>query len=411
MTARRLSDADVAEVMAHIDANGLADTAADGAPAPRPDAPVEPLADPAAIRFGRFLESDPPVRQMLIADLLPLNVVGILAALGGAGKSVLTYQLAMSIAAGLPWIGMQPAQVGGVLYLATEDDEDELHRRGRLIVDHYAGQGVTVDRGALAERLHVFSRIAEDTMLTRLRADGEVRRTEIVDRLVALCERIADLKLVVLDTTSRLRGGQANVEEHATRYVEALEAVRQATRATVLTTAHVSQMAAREPGEVDQTAVRGSTALVDGARWLAVMRTLRRDDAEDYGVERDEAKRYLRLDLAKANYVPPWPGIWLYREAGGVLVPTTLERQGDARRQARQEERYGEVLERLIELLRREGALTRNQVRPLCGQSGVLRAGDQTVRGVIERAIQEGALVERADGSKKVIDVPAEEAG
>lgn len=171
----------------------------------------------------------------------------------------------------------------------------------------------------------------------------------------------------------------------------------------------MNQAATRGSGELDQTSARGSTALVDGVRWLGAMRTLHKDQAADYGVPEDEARQYVRLEVPKANYVRPWPGMWLRREDWGVLVPATLKRQADARKQARNDARYADVLGRLVELLEHEGPQTRNQVRAYTGTAGVLGAGDQTVRAIIERAVQDGALVERPGDGQVVLLYPAGE--
>jgi RecA-family ATPase len=375
--------------------------------APRAD-DTPPLFDPARIRFSRFLECEPPDRRMLIPDFLPLEIVGLLASMGGAGKSVLLYQLAMSIATGAPFLGMAIEEVGSVLVVAAEDDEPELHRRGRRILDAYEAHS-SVDRGALGERLHIESRVAADNMLTAGR-EGEVVRTRLVDQLVEAARLIPDLKLIVLDPVSRFRGGRANAEEDVTRFVEVLEAIRAATAATVLAAVHVNKASIRDGAEADQSIVRGSTALVDGVRWCATLQRLRRDAAADYGINAAEADRYVRFDLAKANYVAPWPGLWLRREAGGVLVQTSLEGAKQSKAEQRIEARYSSILAAIGELVRSEGPMSRNRIeREHTGELGSLGAGQKAVRDVINRAVRDGDLVERDNtgrGGGKVIDLP-----
>lgn len=368
----------------------------------------KPLFDPLAARFGRFLESAPAERRMIVPGLLPLDIVGLLASTGGTGKSLLLYALGISTASGSPFLGHQMAEVGGVLYLAAEDDEQELHRRGLRLLEHARESG-WVDRSALAERLHVVSRVAEINLLTAGR-EGEVVRTPLVDRLVATAKQIPDLKLILIDPVSRFRGGRANSEEDATAFVTALETLRAETGATVLAAVHVNKSSAREGGEADQSAVRGSSALVDGVRWSAHMQRMRRDEAADYGLKPEDAWSYVRLDLPKSNYTAPWPGMWLHRLPGGVLVPVELEHRTEAKQEARADARYSDVLTRLQELLRREGPLTRNRIeRDYAGASGVLAAGEKNVRAIISRAVAEGDLVEAQDPDSsrgRIISVP-----
>lgn len=351
---------------------------------------VEPLFDPAKVRFERFLAFDPPAREYLLQDVLPTNVVGLLASMGGAGKSYLAFQLAISIVTGLPFVGLSVGETGSVLGLFAEDDEGELHRRGRMLFDHYALGPST--RDLVAERLYPVSRVGTDNMLTRTAGDGDVTRTAIVTRLIETANRIADLRLIIIDPVSRFRGGNANAEEHATRFVEALEEIRKETGATVLGLHHVSQAGIREGG--GQEIVRGSTALVDGVRWVATLQRLGRDKASDFGLQEEEADRYLRFDVPKSNYAPPFPGMWLRREAGGVIVPTDLERASGTRRESKAEAEFMAIVRRLQALLKDVGPLTRTAVRNYSGTRGMLGAGDKTVRSVIERAVWDGFLVD-----------------
>jgi putative DNA primase/helicase len=373
---------------------------------------VELLFDPAEFRFDRFLDHEPPPRRWLIEEFLPAPVVGLLAGTGGLGKDFLIYQLGMSIATGLPFLDMPVEEVGGVLYLAAEDDEDELHRRGRVVFDHYAAMGRIIDRHAVAERLVVKSRVADNNLLTAGR-EGEVSRTRLVDRLIAQARTIPDLKLIALSPVSRFRGGRANGEEDTTRFVEALELVRSETGATVLATVHVNKSSiSGNNDEGDQSIVRGSTALPDGARWTATMQRLRKDAAKSYGVDPELSRQYVKLELPKANYVRPFPGLWLKRELGGVMVPTSLRTQkeaAEARTDARVDREYEDVLGRVVALLQREGPMTGNHIETrYAGRNGVLAAGRHTVRGVLDRALEKGELIRRGEvgqGGGRVLEV------
>jgi len=184
--------------------------------------------------------------------------------------------------------------------------------------------------------------------------------------------------------------------------------IRQETGATVLLPHHVSKGGITAGAErIDQSAVRGASALVDGARWVMAMAGLRRDVAQDFGISPEEAGMYARLELVKANPVPPWPGLWVRRGVGGVLQPTTLERCTEGTRAARADHRYTEVAEKLVALVKRHQdcgtPLTRNRLRDFAGRSGPLGVGDQTLRGIVERAIQDGRIREhQGDRSKEL---------
>ena len=121
---------------------------------------IQPLFDPADFRFDRFLKSDPPKRKWVIEGVLPLGVAGLLASMGGAGKSFLMYQLGLCITTGRPFLGMEMGEPGSFLYLAAEDDEAELHRRGLTLIEHYERMAGPFDRKAVAEQLYVVPRVA-----------------------------------------------------------------------------------------------------------------------------------------------------------------------------------------------------------------------------------------------------------
>lgn len=370
----------------------------------------ELLFDPGAAQFGRFLDEDPPPMRWALDGALPASVVGLLASGGGVGKSHLIYQLAMSIATGAPFAGLEVRDPGAFLYIAAEDDEDELHRRGRRILDHFQSQPgwQPIHDAAVAERLHVVSRVGEKNLLTARRSDGEVHQTVLVDRILEVANLIPNLRWIALEPASRFRGGKANDEDDATRFVEAMEALKKATRAGVLTAAHVSQAGLKEGGGAE--IVRGSTALVDGVRWVATMQKLRRDQAAEYGVDRDDASQYIRFEIPKSNYTSEFEGMWLRRESGGVLVPAELERRERTKTRQNTERRYQEVLANVQALLAREGPLTPNVIETeYSGRLGPLGAGQKETRDVLKSAVHRGDLEERKNtgrGGGKVLVLP-----
>ena len=131
------------------------------------------------------------------------------------------------------------------------------------------------------------------------------------------------------------------------------------------------------------------------------MRPLRRDDAKHFGVEADEASRYVRLEIPKSNYTPPFPGLWLKREAGGIMVPTELEERAESGARMRKETEYQEILARVQKLLEVEGALTATRIeKEYAGDLGVLGAGQKKVRDVLTRAVRDGGLIKRVNTGK-----------
>lgn len=367
---------------------------------------TKPLVDPYSVGIGEMLDVEPPARRWLLDGLLPLEVVGLLAAGGGVGKSFLIQQLGIAVATGRPFLGLEVGEPGGVLILAAEDERDELHRRLHRIVTRMQDDGDLNDGDLelLRERLFIASRVGENNRLTD-EFERMIVRTGITDQIVALVDELPDVKLIVLDPVSRFRGGDENANDAATRFVEVVESLRSATGATVLLPHHVSKDGLRAGAEaLSVEMLRGASALVDGVRWAAAMATLRKDAAKDYSIDPDDAGRYVRLDAVKNNYAAPWRGMWLERSRGGVLKPTELS-QRKARDERKAEDRYSDILPRLQGLIRQHqekgDPLTRRRLRDFAGKSGMFGVGDQTLRGIVERALAEGQIAEQGEGRIK----------
>ena len=78
----------------------------------------------------------PSPREWLLRDkrtdagVLPRARVGLLVAEGGAGKTLALCQLAVSLATGVPWLGVfDVPQTGRTLLVLGEETSEECHRR------------------------------------------------------------------------------------------------------------------------------------------------------------------------------------------------------------------------------------------------------------------------------------------
>lgn len=369
--------------------------------------PVPPF-DLEAARVGDLIDQEPPPRQWLVRDVLPLGLVGVLGAAGGTGKSMAMLQLAVGICTGLPWLGMQVDQdhTGAVLMLSTEDDRDEIHRRLHSVLNYYRTHLCVYPQfdgewsqheANIRKRLFVFDRVGEDNLLTR-KSMGETCRTELAERVIRTAQASEEpARLIVLDPLSRFDGGDPNDNADGTRLIEAAEHIRKSTGATVLLPHHVSKASMKDTA-AGQEALRGASGLVDGARWVGLLRGMSDDQAKHYGVDEEDVIRFVRFAVPMANYGPNQGGTWMERWAGGVLVPADLKRQPDAKTAQRGEDAYAEILPKIVEKVRgaqeKGEPLTRRRLRDYAGASGIFGVGDQRLRGMVERAIDEGSIVE-----------------
>lgn len=257
--------------------------------------------------------------------VIPRGLPGILAGEGGAGKTRLAVQLAVSVAAGRPWLDCStPAGGAPVLLVLAEEGEASLRRRVVRAREALAlGEGTRADavRAAVNANLRCLSLAGEDA---RVMAPGPGRgalaETGIGSRLRALAGEIRPA-LVVLDPLSMLAPDDAEKDAAAaSAMVRWLRWISEDTGATVLLTHHVRKPDKGDVGALTQHAIRGSSGLTAAARWaLGLWREVGGEGEDDD----DRTRELLRLRVLKSNdFAPPrsMPLVWA---DGGVLRPAT----------------------------------------------------------------------------------------
>ena len=266
------------------------------------------LPKPAAWIVGdvaRMLREDPPPVRWLVPGLIPAGTEGVLAARAGAGKSMTALSIAMCLASGLGVLGKEVSQeeARGVIFAGLEDDEEEFHRR--------------LCRGiALLEEDPEWTPEHQKAMALRLvplfpnRASGESFRLK--EQWEILAEKAKAIPggcgLIILDTLSRMADGDENSANEMRPFNEAVSALAQTTRATVLSIHHLGK---GNDGNSDKKlwqrlhpeALRGSSAIEGAARFIIQMAALSPSEAQAAGLETDSALRgaYVALHLSKIS--------------------------------------------------------------------------------------------------------------
>lgn len=139
-------------------------------------------------------------RPWIVRDRIPGRQVSTIDGEGGGGKSTLALQLCVCVATGYSWLGEPVEITGPVLYLASEDDEDEIHRRLDSIAVHYR-----VGLGDLS-RLHVWPLATEDPALVIAGRDDTIQTTPRWGALLAAIEEYRP-RLLVLDSRADVFAG------------------------------------------------------------------------------------------------------------------------------------------------------------------------------------------------------------
>ncbi len=356
--------------------------------------------DPDSASVADMLVQTPPARQWLIKDFLPANIVGLLAAAGGTGKSMLALQLAVSVASGTPFLSYTVEHPGSVIVFSAEDDRDECHRRLRAVVGRQE-YGQLSSNSALVDRLLIFDRVGLDNRLTE-KSFGSIRTTGFVEQIIEVANQRENCRLIILDPLSRFDGGEPNDNSDGTRLIEAADRIRRNCKATVLLIHHVNKGSIRD-SERGQEAVRGASGLVDGARWVGLMSVMSKEQAKTHSVPAEHSNRYVQLTVPKSNYSQLQQALWLLRSSSGTLDAVDLHNYRETKLKAESEAEYRRALRKICYVLERNGPLPSRVIEAQYGgvnkQIGVAQA---KVRAAIHRGLEDGILLKKGGERGKI---------
>lgn len=215
--------------------------------------------------------------------------------------------------------------------------------------------------------------------------------TELVYRLIETAKQAPNLKLIVIDPMSRFYGGDENNSADATRFIEACEVLAKETGATVLIVHHVNK-ASIGTSEASQAAVRGSSAFTDGVRWQMNLNVMSAKDAVKYGILDTQRKSYVSAEITKNNYAPPQSEVvWLELTAPyGILQLAKLSTSAASKDE--------DIILKIISQVEKDAAKGNEFsksgfAKEYGGTSNIFKIGDKGLRGMIERAVENGRLV------------------
>lgn len=235
--------------------------------------------------ISRYAGEPDPVKW-LIEGVVPAGIPMLLAAIGGLGKSFLLLDLAIKVAGGgEAWDDLTQVAFGGkvcrfgkVVFLTAEDSAPAIHRR-------LNGLGQPDLRGKARQNLFVvplpdaggaFPFISEDSMgLHHTEGYIELRR-----QLLAMGE----IALVIFDPLQAFVHADVTADPAAAQYWwSTMAELCAVTGATVAVAHHMRKDGAfsiRRPADARQ-AIRGTTALVDGARLVYGLWSLPENEETD----------------------------------------------------------------------------------------------------------------------------------
>ena len=244
---------------------------------------------PPGLDLEVLAELEPELPQFIIPDWLPCGYATLLAGHGGVGKSAIALHLAVCIAAGEPFFGLEVGR-RRVLFLSCEDRRPVLHWRLSRICAHLG-----IDLASLRGWLEIVDLVGTDAILW----DRDPRTGNIITPAYArLQERMGDYQTEVLmvDGVSDTFAGNENARGEVKRFVNGLVALIPPDTGAVLLLGHVSK-----PGSTagaNGEGYSGSTGWHNSARarWYLYPEA---SPGEDGG--RDERTGDLILELQKSN--------------------------------------------------------------------------------------------------------------
>ncbi|HFW6316761.1 TPA: helicase RepA family protein, partial [Salmonella enterica subsp. enterica serovar Enteritidis] len=200
---------------------------------------------------------------------------------------------------------------GPVLYLPAEDPPTAIHHRLHALGAYLNDE----QRQAVAAGLLIHPLIG---------SLPNIMAPEWFDGLKRAAE---GRRLMVLDTLRRFHIEEENASGPMAQVIGRMEAIAADTGCSIVFLHHASKGAAMMGAGDQQQASRGSSVLVDNIRWQSYLSSMTSAEAEEWGVDDDQRRFFVRFGVSKANYGAPFADRWFRRHDGGVLKPAVLERQ------------------------------------------------------------------------------------
>ncbi|WP_254701288.1 AAA family ATPase [Neorhizobium galegae] len=235
-----------------------------------PSAPAFSIFDWTVDRFV----GEAPAVEYLVDGVMPLGVPGMVAAMGDTGKSYAMLELHRRVSFGSsmyapPVFGGKVIAEGVSVMVTSEDDRGEVHRRIASLDPH--GERHT----SAGKRMIVVPMPSAGGARAYWKEDRKhgLIETDDFKRLCDQLKSIDGLRLVTFDPLASFAHLPLNEDPAAGQFVcTSIGRLTSETGATILTAHHMRKL--QKPIETlgdARDAIRGSSALVDGLRWVYAM--------------------------------------------------------------------------------------------------------------------------------------------
>jgi hypothetical protein len=246
-----------------------------------------------------------PMRPWIAKGYLMRRAVTVVSGPGSAGKSMLMVAWATALAVGCALHRMHADKPMRVATYNVEDDEFEQKRRFSGMLD-----GLQLKQDALGGRLAIIGPSRVGTLLYPARDGSLLLNTPVMDKLE---EFVLEFKpdVLILDPFVELHSAEEN-DNTAVRAVMARFRAMAIQHNMSVVILHHSRKGAGTPGDPDS--LRGASSIVGAARVALTLNVMTDEEADTFGLPKENRRDYFRLDGAKNNYAPIEDAEWFERK-------------------------------------------------------------------------------------------------
>lgn len=333
-----------------------------------------------------------PARPFIFGrDVIPMNTLSVIGGLGGSGKSMAMVEMIGAAAIGDVYAKRSATGATCCLYLAFEDGQTELNARFSAVMTNYTSN----QRELITKNVRAISMVGQRFQLIAIK-NKNVEPTGLGDLLI---EKLLELKglaglsnaLLVIDHARLVASIEWNDAAQVTVLTQELHRIAYEAQAAVVLIAHSPKNTAAADHQVSQADIAGSSALVDNARYVGLVRGMSPSEAKELGIKPEARTNYLKLECIKSNYSKTGLIGWFLKtecKNHHVAMHTYVEpcktspiREGDSANESK-----------IIKYVRANPDLTLTDLRKRAGKNGVLGMSDLKIRDVVNTLLEKGLL-------------------
>jgi len=251
---------------------------------------------------------------------LKTGTLGFLTSAGGAGKSMLAIQLAISLSDTTKQYNFYPfvnskTKRGKIVYINLEDPVDIIAKRVKRILNFL------IEHKNINNSNNYFINNIRNNLLIYpfFGINYSLYKNKTVQESVKnnLIQLATGARLMIIDTFRRLHDGNENDNGEMSEILKILENVAATTGTAILLLHHQNKATIGEEN-LSQAIMRGASALADNARLVITMQTLSEKEAKKMDIDQDERLFYTKLNYAKVNYSAPIMPI-IFKKENGII--------------------------------------------------------------------------------------------